>query len=277
VYHSIGSQRLFAGNGGSFNYLYTGTTALNFINAADTSTLMTLLNGGSVGIGTTSPTHKLEVLNTANSATYVRINNQNTGAAAYTGVDLQSYGGGWQVRVPASTIFANSLQFSFNDDERVRITYDGNVGIGVTSPNSKLDIRNGNLELSDSAFGNIPEIRFTGNSGGRYVFAGIKADEDGQFNGHLEFWTTPVSNNNTAANAAFAERMRITSAGLVGIGTTSPTARLDVSGGGLSVSGWSNNNSGTTGGVEIGWDGNWGIFQVYDRVNANYEPILINE
>jgi hypothetical protein len=64
--------------------------------------------------------------------------------------------------------------------------------------------------------------------------------------------------------------------GNVGIGTTSPTAKLDVSGGGLSVSGWSNNNSGTSGGVEIGFDGTQGIFQVYDRVNANYEPILIN-
>jgi len=61
VYHSIGSQRLFAGSGGSFNYIYTGTTALNFLNGADTSTLMTILNGGSVGIGTTSPITKLQV------------------------------------------------------------------------------------------------------------------------------------------------------------------------------------------------------------------------
>ena len=64
--------------------------------------------------------------------------------------------------------------------------------------------------------------------------------------------------------------------GSVGIGITNPTAKLDVAGGGLSVSGWSNNNSGSTGGVEIGWDGTQGIFQVYDRVNNNYEPILIN-
>ena len=233
VYHSIGSQRLFAGNGGSFNYLYTGTTALNFINAADTSTLMTLLNGGSVGIGTTSPTHKLEVLNTANSATYVRINNQNTGAAAYTGVDLQSYGGGWQVRVPASTIFANSLQFSFNDAERVRITYDGNVGIGTTSPVHKLQL--GTLTSTSTA---TPE---TLSLGGTY-------SDTGGSNPKLRIWTDGtysiglgVSSNqldyilgrNIYDHVFYAEGSRlmtIKGGGNVGIGTSTPRQILHING-----------------------------------------------
>jgi hypothetical protein len=126
---------------------------------------------------------------------------------------------------------------SLNAGYRMVVRADGNVGIGTTSPNSKLDIRDGNIELSDSAFSNIPEIRFTGNSGGRYVYAGIKADEDGVFNGHLEFWTTPNSPNSTAANAAFAERMRITAGGNVGIGTTDPSNHKLYVQGNLSMSG----------------------------------------
>ena len=62
VYHSIGGQKFFAGNGSTYAYMYTGGTALNFINSNDTSTLMTLLNGGNLGIGTTTPSKKLQVI-----------------------------------------------------------------------------------------------------------------------------------------------------------------------------------------------------------------------
>ena len=47
--------------------------------------------------------------------------------------------------------------------------------------------------------------------------------------------------------------------GNVGIGITNPTAKLDVAGGSLSITGWSNNNSGAAGGLEIGWDGNQSV------------------
>ena len=62
VYHSIGGQKFFAGNGSTYAYMYTGTTALNFLNSNDSGTLMTLLNGGNLGIGTTAPGKKLQVI-----------------------------------------------------------------------------------------------------------------------------------------------------------------------------------------------------------------------
>ena len=62
----------------------------------------------------------------------------------------------------------------------------------------------------------------------------------------------------------------------VGIGTTNPTAKLDVAGGGLSVSGWSNNNSGSAGGIEIGWDGTQSVIQSYNRVGNGYTPLAFN-
>ena len=70
VYHSIGGQKFFAGSGGTYNYFYTGTTALNFLNSSDTSTLMTILNGGSIGIGTTAPSTKLEVIGTVKATLF---------------------------------------------------------------------------------------------------------------------------------------------------------------------------------------------------------------
>ena len=70
VYHSIGGQKFFAGSGGTYNYFYTGTTALNFLNSSDTATLMTILNGGSIGIGTTAPSTKLEVIGTVKATLF---------------------------------------------------------------------------------------------------------------------------------------------------------------------------------------------------------------
>ena len=188
---------------------------------------------GNVGIGTTAPNSGLHI---------------SSGATRGMRVDVDS-------GVQAISISPNGV---FGIDEpgvgngRFIINTNGRVGIGTASPSQKLDIRDGNLELSDSSFGNIPEIRFTGFSGGgRYIYAGIKADEDGQFNGHLEFWTTPSSPGFAAANAAFAERMRIDSSGNVGIGTSAPKLNgnsgvfLTVNGG-SSGSGWLELSTSTT-------------------------------
>ncbi len=123
--------------------------------------MLVLKGNGNVGIGTTNPAHKLEVLNTANSQTYVRVNNQNNGAAAYAGLDLQSYGGGWQVRVPASTVFQNPLLFSFNEVEKAVLTYDGKLGIGITNPTDKIHISGGGISFTSSTGLAIPMLGVT--------------------------------------------------------------------------------------------------------------------
>jgi len=123
--------------------------------------MLVLKGNGNVGIGTTNPAHKLEVFNTANSQTYVRVNNQDTGGSAYAGLDLQSYGGGWQVRVPASTTFVNPLIFSFNEAERARITSAGNVGIGLTVPTDKIQISGGGISLTTSTGLAVPMLGMT--------------------------------------------------------------------------------------------------------------------
>jgi hypothetical protein len=126
--------------------------------------------------------------------------------------------------------------------ERVRIDATGNVGIGTTSPATKLDVNMGtvssnttnfgynvyadatgnigyagyNLQLNNSTANSTAYVRLARGSGS--VFIGMEIAAQSQ-NGirFLTDSTTP------------AERMRIDNSGNLGIGTTSPAAKLDIS------------------------------------------------
>ena len=96
---------------------------------------------------------------------------------------------------------ANTLGFSTNGTEKVRITSAGNVGIATTSPTNLLHL------AGESA---TPSLRLGSVSAGFYWDIGRENQTTGDF----------VFNN--ANGGASAEKMRITIAGNVGIGTISP-------------------------------------------------------
>ena len=56
VTNNIGSDKFFLGSGG-YNYLYCRSTGLQILNQADTTALVTILNGGNVGINATTITN----------------------------------------------------------------------------------------------------------------------------------------------------------------------------------------------------------------------------
>ena len=114
--------------------------------------------------------------------------------------------------------------------DRLYITSAGNVGIGTSSPATKLDVVSGagTDNIIRSIAGNAAYMVLQGTS-----FFDFNAVQSYDSSSNLQ-WA--VGGNGTANTLAFLtnganERMRIGSDGNVGIGNTSPTVKLDVTGG----------------------------------------------
>jgi hypothetical protein len=93
--------------------------------------------------------------------------------------------------------------------ERVRINAAGNVGIGTTTPDGKLDVNGTSYFRGDLILYGTKKLYLDNGS---------------------DTYLTEVSANTMQFVTAGSERMRITSAGNVGIGTTSPDSKLEVNG-----------------------------------------------
>jgi hypothetical protein len=143
---------------------------------------------------------------------------------------------------------ADTIAFSEGGVEAMRIDSSGNLGIGVTSPVSILDVnakgtgttpnavKTYTSYMQGSTIGtNVGELTGWGVRygtisstpvwyGARFLKNGVNAASD------FTIWTSPDGDVTT-----LAERVTVTASGNLGIGTTSPTQRLDVkvaSGGG---------------------------------------------
>lgn len=147
------------------------------------------------------------------------------------------------------------LQFGTNDTVRMTILGTGLVGVGTDAPNRTLHV-NGNTTLGAAvtasyvsipstpqnnlflanATGQAADVGSAMSLGGRYraaddgqvaygSIAGMKENStNSNIDGYMSFYTA------SDAAGTSVERMRIKSTGAVGIGTTSPSATLDVAG-----------------------------------------------
>jgi hypothetical protein len=197
-----------------------------YLPSANTVALATASTGrlfvdvsGRVGIGT-SPSATLDV------AGFVNING--SGSSGNSQISFKSTGAGASGFQVGQGL--NSQSFYVYDtaasSERIRIDSSGRVGIGTASPGQILD-----------AFGAIqarPIVNAPGTSGwysigsiqevsGYGVATGISVEDAGYNKYALLFGTRNDG-------SGIQERMRISAAGNVGIGTTSPIYALDVNG-----------------------------------------------
>jgi len=137
----------------SGNSLY-GNTNLPIVFSTNTNERMRITGGGNVGIGTTSPSFKLEVNAGANAGVFlqgssdVRYHVFSSSSSEWVGYELRSS----NVNSFAGGMFRNNasndrISIYNKNAEAISILDTGNVGIGTTSPGSKLNIVGGFIRV----------------------------------------------------------------------------------------------------------------------------------
>jgi hypothetical protein len=207
---------------------------------------MIITGGGNVGIGTTSPSYRLDV-NVASNSDALRI--QQAGAPRFilNGDGVMTWGAGaasgcltWDTNIAiVGGLTNNALALYAGASEKVRITTGGNVGIGVTNPANILQIRNGGGT--------------TGYTGNDLVF--YNANGQSAFyhdSGGYVYW---YSNQAITFYPGASRSVTFSTGGNVGIGSTAPAFTLDVNGNaaiatklsvGTTYNGFTANIAGTT-------------------------------
>ena len=160
------------------------------------------LRGGNVGIGTSSPSARLQVYDDRDI----------TSNPTNKGIRLQESTGDWLLSLGISSV--TNTGFAIRDNVTSAYPFviretTGNVGIGTTGPSARLEVSDNNTTKTAIHIDN------TSTGGHRWDIASIGSAVSGRV-GNLQ-----IRNDSDALNI-----VEITGAGNVGIGTTAPTAPL---------------------------------------------------
>jgi len=134
-------------------------------------TLMSILDNGNVGIGTTIPSRLFEIYLDTNAQHAVFVNNPSTGPRARAQAYLKN-GSVIAIAAAADTLGAafygtltdHDIRFTTHDTAKMIITAAGNVGIGTIDPDEKLHVR-GKIRVDSLDVGTMTDSLVTWNTG----------------------------------------------------------------------------------------------------------------
>ena len=208
------------------------------------------LAGSNVGIATTSPAEKLEIAGNifVNTSGNPNLTVKTSGAGNNPYVRIQADSNYWDLQ----TLFSNTnneLDFRYNGSSKMIIDNSGNVGINTSSPSAILEVRataptytnngtvfwGGTTNNDDhngimlSSYGNALGGSIGSNL--NYSNGTVSQTSTNRSSGEIQFGNTTTSSVTSEikfggyvkGSTTFLERMRISSAGDVSIGTTSNT------------------------------------------------------
>jgi hypothetical protein len=179
------------------------------------TTKMVIDTVGYVGIGITNPTAKLQVVqsNAGGVAAILLSSDEST---------IQGPSANTQIRMGSNLVLngSNILTLGTNNVTRMVIDVTGNVGIGTVAPTAQnnykfLQVNGQNSAIIEAMVNNVR-------------IGGIDSDSSSLYFGSIGSY--PI-----VFRTAVVEKMRITAAGLVGIGTATPTTLLSVGGAGSTL------------------------------------------